>query len=141
MYLLDTDHVSILQRGTQPACGRIQQRMALYLLTGIFVSIVSFHEQVMGANVYLSQARTVAALARGYELLEEIRARYARAQVLPFDQQAVNRFQSLRSQHVRIGTMDLRIAAIALDRGMTVVTRNTSDFNQVPGLSVEDWTA
>jgi tRNA(fMet)-specific endonuclease VapC len=37
--------------------------------------------------------------------------------------------------------MDLRIAAIALARGFTVLSRNTVDFSRVPELTVEDWTA
>ena len=47
----------------------------------------------------------------------------------------------LRTQDIRIGTQDLRIAAIALVQGATVVTSNTHDFAQVPGLAIEDWAA
>lgn len=61
-------------------------------------------------------------------------------QVLPFDAAAAAEFASLRARKVRIGTMDLRIAAIAVTRNLTVLTRNSRDFTQVPGLKVEDWT-
>jgi tRNA(fMet)-specific endonuclease VapC len=60
--------------------------------------------------------------------------------VAPFDAAALSVFHNLRAQRLRVGTMDLRIAAIALARNATVTTRNTRDFGRVPGLNVEDWT-
>lgn len=47
--------------------------------------------------------------------------------------------EELRAQGVRIGTLDLRIAATALVHDLTLVTRNTKDFARVPGVRLEDW--
>jgi tRNA(fMet)-specific endonuclease VapC len=49
-------------------------------------------------------------------------------------------FRRLRQQRIRIGSQDLRIAALALLYGFTVVTSNVRDFSQVPNLNVTDWT-
>jgi len=49
-------------------------------------------------------------------------------------------YERLRGTYGRLGTNDLRIAAIALITGATVVTRNVRDFSQLRGLPVEDWT-
>lgn len=95
---------------------------------------------MLGANVYISRARTSQGLVTGYGMLGDLLANYGAAQVLPFDLPAAARFTTLRKQKVRIATMDLRIAAIALARNMTLLTRNLRDFRRVPGLSVEDWT-
>lgn len=38
-----------------------------------------------------------------------------------------------------IGTMDLRIAAIAIANEATLLSRNLKDFARVPDLKVEDW--
>jgi tRNA(fMet)-specific endonuclease VapC len=140
MFLFDTDHVVIIQQQTQPEFGRLIARIGQFSASDFFVSIVSFHEQVMGWNTYLSRARNAAGVVKGYRGLEQILANFAQAQVLLFDDAAADLFDDLRKQRIRIGTMDLRIAAIALSRNMTVLTRNATDFTCVPGLNVEDWT-
>jgi tRNA(fMet)-specific endonuclease VapC len=60
--------------------------------------------------------------------------------VLPFDKQAMNEILDLQKRRTRIGTSDLRIAAIATANGVKLLCRNLRDFRQVPGLEVEDWT-
>ena len=61
------------------------------------------------------------------------------ARLLDFDQKALARFDDLRRQRLRVGTRDLRIAAVTLAAGGTLVTRNARDFSRIPGLVVEDW--
>jgi len=70
MFLLDTDHIAILQNRTQPEAGRILRRMGQHPASAFFFSIVSFHEQMLGANVYVSRARTPQDIVHGYELFE-----------------------------------------------------------------------
>ena len=59
--------------------------------------------------------------------------------LLPFEEKAADEFARLQKAKLGVGTMDLKIAAIALANAATVLTRNTSHFGKVPGLSVEDW--
>lgn len=66
---------------------------------------------------------------------------YRQVQVVDFDEAAFAEFENLRRARIRIGTMDLKIAAIVLSRGATLISRNLADFRQVPGLNVEDWAA
>lgn len=138
MYLLDTDYAVLMQRGTGPELIRLLQRMATHEPEHFFYSVVSFHEQMLGANAFISQARTKEKIVRGYAMLERILTDFSSAQVLPFDEVAADACNRLG--RVRIGTMDSRIAATALSRNMTVLTRNLVDFGRVPGIKVEDWT-
>jgi tRNA(fMet)-specific endonuclease VapC len=58
---------------------------------------------------------------------------------LPFTEAALARVTHLKSLRLKIGTMDLRIAAITLEHGGVLVTRNLRDFQRIPGLVVESW--
>src|SRR3954454_10466575 len=106
MFVLDTDHITIRQTHDQPEFAHLTQRMAQRPAGEFYYAVVSFHEQVLGANVYINRARTEQELADGYELLQRMLAEYGTAQVLPFDRAAARVFNSLRAQKVRIGTMD-----------------------------------
>lgn len=141
MYLLDTDHIGVLQRKTGVEYPRLVSSLDAVDPADIYVPIVSFHEQVTGWNAYLNRARTIQSTVRAYQMFEHILADFAELNVASFDMAAANRFDTLRAAKVRIGTMDLRIAAIALVNGWTVVTRNLVDFARVPNLLLEDWTA
>ena len=139
-YLLDTDHISFLQRRSGSEFLTLAARISQYQPTDFAFSIVSFHEQVIGAHTFITRSQTTSDTVRGYTLLMEIIRGFSAAPILPFDAGAVAIFEELRAQRVRIATMDLRIAAIALSRNLVLLTRNNSDFSKVPNLITEDWT-
>jgi tRNA(fMet)-specific endonuclease VapC len=140
MFLLDTDHIGIIQRRSSPQFDQLWQRMALHSPEDFYISIVSFHEQVLGWNAYLNRARDSVGVTRAYQMFQRVLADFATSQVAQFDSVAAGVFDALRKQSIRIATMDLRIAAIAIARDFTLLTRNLADFRRVPGLRVEDWT-
>ncbi len=70
-----------------------------------------------------------------YQSLENFR----KINVVAFDEDCAKIFQDLKSQKIRIGTMDLKIASIALSRKAILVSRNLKDFENVPNLVVKDW--
>jgi tRNA(fMet)-specific endonuclease VapC len=141
VYLLDTDILSILQIDQGVECDRVRSHINDTDPRLVFVSIVSFHEQLLGWNAYLQRAKSLEGMVHGYGKFERLLLDFSRLNVASFDQQAASQYDQLKSQNTRIGTMDLRIAAVGLANDYTVVTRNTVDFKRVPGLRIEDWTA
>lgn len=134
-FVLDTDHVSLYQRQHPLVCHRINGTPTIQLA----VTIISFEEQVAGRFMQIQRARNLIELVSAYQLLQGALEYFTKQQVLPFDETAALYFQQLQQQRLRVGTQDLRIAAIALANRCTVVTRNRRDFERVPGLSVADW--
>ena len=140
-YVLDTDHISILQRGTGQEFAALSARMSTRPEDDFAVSIVSFHEQVVGAHTLINRGRDAKDIILGYQLLGRVIRDFTNMPVILYDSAAAGKFQDLSSHGLRVGAMDLRIASIALARGLTLLTRNVRDFAEVPGLVVEDWTS
>jgi tRNA(fMet)-specific endonuclease VapC len=90
---------------------------------------------------WIAQARSLPEQVERYGRLNQTLHRYCAGTVLDFDERAAEEFQRLRKTRIRIGTMDLKIAAIALSHNATLLSRNLKDFSKVPGLKVEDWAA
>lgn len=87
--------------------------------------------------------------ARKYENPAERRERVERVldplENFDFDRAAAHHYatarDTLEKDGISIGLNDLLIASIALANDLTVVTGNTGEFNRIPGLRVEDWSA
>jgi tRNA(fMet)-specific endonuclease VapC len=136
LFLLDTDTLSLLQRGHAVVLARVNAQPA----GAIVVATVTIQEQMHGWQGALSRARNRQQLAYAYQMLvDRLLPTWCRFGVLSFTEAAVLRFEHLRSQRLNVGMMDLRIAAVALENGRTVVTRNQRDFDRVPGLATVDW--
>jgi tRNA(fMet)-specific endonuclease VapC len=138
MYILDTDHLSVLDRGGTQA-QRLTQRLANVRSNQVVASIISYEEQMRGWLSYIAKAQTIEQQVEAYQQLKRQLANYCRIPVLEFDQSAAQEFQRLRKVYPRLGTMDLKIASITLVNQAVLLTRNSADFGQITGLSIEDW--
>jgi len=133
--VLDTDHISLLQRGNPVVISKI----AAVNPSEIAVTIITIVEQMYGRLDVIKQAKSKQELVTAYALLQETFNRLCQGNILDFDEAAFEIYNELRAAKIRIGTQDLRIAAVALSVSTTVVTRNRKDFEKVAGLKIVDW--
>ncbi len=136
MFILDTDHFSLHVFGH----AEIARRIVQFRPTEVAISVVTVEEVWNGWYSALSQAKKVVRVEiQAYAGLFQTVQAIQKLEVIPFLPDAIQRCHELRKQHRRLGKMDLKIAAIALEFGATLVTRNRVDFEQIPGLQIEDW--
>jgi tRNA(fMet)-specific endonuclease VapC len=141
--VLDTQHISQLQRVGTRSESRLKARLDRVPEEDVRVTIISPYEQLAEYLARINAASTriekqildFRALGR---LLEYYASWYLR--ILHFDASAANVFRQFGPPLIRrIGPRDARIAAIALAHDATLLSANLRDFQQVPGLRVEDW--
>ena len=67
----------------------------------------------------------------------------SRLEVLPYGARAVQHYGAIRAALEKlgqpIGVNDLHIAGHARSEGLVLVTNNTSEFERVPALALENW--
>lgn len=141
MYILDTDHLSLLERASTHEAQRLRFRLQMLLPEERVTTIISFEEQLRGWLAILAKARDLEQQIFAYERLKRTLQNYSKLVVMDFDARAADVFQDLQKQRLRIGTMDLKIAAIVLANNATLLSRNLKDFGKIPTLQVEDWAA
>lgn len=141
MLVLDTDHLSLLEWGASEEGRRLKARLLLCHPAEVVTTIISFEEQTRGWLSFLARGRSLTHQVEAYRRLKKHLDTYRRIPVLDFEEKAAAEFHQLERLRIRIGTFDLKIAAIALAQDSTLLSRNLGDFRKVPGLSVEDWTA
>jgi tRNA(fMet)-specific endonuclease VapC len=130
IYLLDTNTCIAYLRGSTP---RVGQELRRNQPSDISLCAIVVAELYEGAH---RSAKREFNLQRIAEFI-------ARFTIFPFDTAAAHgageRGAQLALQGNSIGPYDLQIAAIALERDLTLVTHNTREFGRIAGLRLEDW--
>jgi tRNA(fMet)-specific endonuclease VapC len=137
--ILDTEAMTVWVDPRQTDRDRLKQRLARPDATPWATTVVCLQEQMSGWFGTINRARKAEEILDGYAHLLNAFDVYRTVTVLPFDAAAQARFEDFRRQKLRVSTMDLRIASVALVYNATLLTRNIRDFRRVPGLAVEDW--
>jgi tRNA(fMet)-specific endonuclease VapC len=140
MVILDTDHLTVIQRQSRPTFSFLSARLRRGPPSEIYTTIINIEEQMRGWLAVIGRSKKVQHEISAYRHLHALLSFFGAIPVLDFDEPAAERYQQLERSRIRIGSMDLKIAAIAMSRGATLLSRNLSDFRRVPGLIVEDWT-
>jgi tRNA(fMet)-specific endonuclease VapC len=135
LFVLDTDILSLFQEGNV----RVQQNIAAAPPRDVAVTVLTLEEQLSGWYTYLRKAKQIDKLALAYKSLANTVRSILPFRILDFDEPSIRRYEALRKLKLNVRKMDLRIAAVVLEVNATLVTRNTRDFQQAPGLTFVDW--
>ena len=123
-YMLDTDILSYVIRGTNPKLNRKVASKAGRLC----MSSITYHELLYGARMRGSQR-----IESVIDVLAEM------VPVVDFSDQAAAIRAALDLSGRTIGVMDALIAATAKVERCILVTNNTNHFSRIDGLSIENW--
>ena len=134
-FLFDSDHLTLYQHKHPP----LMQRFALQPADLVAICPINIEESMRGRLAPLGRVLLGAKHVEAYRRLVDAEEMFRLFPLVPFDAASENEFQHLRASRLHVGTLDLKIAAIALTNGLTVLTRNRRDFGRVPGLALEDW--
>ena len=135
LYVFDTDHLSLYGRNHPVLIDRLQNHSIDLTTTAI-----NIEEQLRGRLAQVAEAKDGVVFSNAYRWLSETVKMLSVFEVLQFTEAAQSIYQDLKSQRIRIGTQDLRIASIVLAHEGILLSRNARDFDKVPDLIVENWT-
>jgi tRNA(fMet)-specific endonuclease VapC len=140
MILLDTDHVTLLKYPASERSLRLRQRLdAVPVEEVVAVPVITIEEQMRGWLTAVAKERAAKRQVTAYWELANLFDFFAAFTIALLDELAAERFDDLRAAKIRLGTMDLKIAAITLVNQALLLSANRNDFQRVPGLRVENW--
>lgn len=139
MILLDSDHLTILTYPGSEQHIRLSNRMGASADQAFATTIVNAEEQLRGWFGEINRYRTPHQQLSAYDGMRNYLGFLRKFPLMAFDVRAADEFDRLRRLKVRIGSMDLKIACIALVHNALLLSANLGDFQRVPGLRVENW--
>lgn len=134
-YLFDTDHLTLLENAHPP----LLAHMAAQPPGSVGISAISAEEALRGRLGHLSRPLSGAGLVRSYSLFMGTVRLVNQLPSVAFDTASETHYQQLRSQRLRVGSQDLKIAAVAIVNNLILLSRNQRDFSLVSGLRLADW--
>ena len=142
MTILDTDHISVLQRHGTRRASMLQTRLDAVPSGSISTTVITAEEQqTRGWLALIARHSDAHRQVAYYDRLIRMFDFFADWELLRFDERSADQFRRLRKEGIRVSTMDLKIASIALANEATLLSANLQDFSKVPGLDVETWLA
>lgn len=138
MIAFDADVLSEIWRGH----AGYQSRAAQISAREQAIPIIVIEEILRGRLHSIRQAEAAKSklpIESAYELFERTLSLLRQLSVLSYSAAAETLYQDWKRQKLRVGTHDLRIAAICVVNSATLVSRNRRDFDCVPGLSLAIW--
>lgn len=132
-YLLDTGMAGDLIAKRKGVDGRVRQAVIQGNRVGICMPVLG--ELWAGMQGSASRERNI----------QRMKHALVRLRIWPFDRKAAEEYGRIFAELKRLGRpmqqIDIQIAAIAVSLGNCTVVSGDSDLADVPGLSVENWTA
>lgn len=104
-----------------------------------FTTILTVQEVTQGWMAEIHRKMAGRDQVKAYRQFQNAVEAFGDITLLPFDGEAAEVFHRLRALRLNVGTMDLKIAAVAISHGALLLSRNLQDFGKVPGLQVENW--
>jgi len=134
MYLFDTDILSNIVK-KRPS-RRLVQKLTHLARAVQFTTAINVGEIYFGANRSSKKNKILKAFKKTV---------FPNLTILPFDSESGKVFGLLKAELQKSGIgcsePDLRIAAIAIQHHLTLVTGNIKHFRPIPGLKIENWMA
>ncbi len=123
MLILDTDHLVEYQKGTSPGAQRLKQRLD-EVNEPYGTTIITVEEVMRGWLAAIRRTADPFRQINSYSKLRQLFRSFATWDVVDWTAASAAEFAALKTAKTRVGTIDLKIASIALANDATLLSRN-----------------